>query len=572
MRKSNSKILYAAAVIAVLLLAAFVARGASVTRTESETIPTSPAPPLASIAYVPLDDRPANTYFPEMVAKASSIHLNEPAVQSLGTFTTAGSGKAIGLWLTGQSGQVDGAVISIGMLAYGGLVASRTGDQSYQMALNNLQSIKQFKQSNPDKPVYAFDTIQRLATTATDPQTMQYADEIREWAILTDEVNNLGMQEKKARLIVLEQQIPTNVLQDYLLARARNHEINSLMIDWVKQGIIDYLVLSQDDAAQHGLHRLERDSLQAQVHQAGVDNQVTFFPGADEVGTILVARMLLDKLHIHPSVAVLYSGIPGSDWVPAFEDIPLEDSIKKHIQAAGGTVATRPEQADLLLMVTTPSAKLKDAGGEQAEMTDFVKRIKSFVDQGKLVAITDAATDTNANILLVSQLRSNVDLPQLASYTAWGTPSNNIGSALGHALARTAYLKLSGQIQQNQAVTAAEAQSSILLSSFVTDYSYRSTVKSSASAYVDQLHGNSMNLGQLYPKVNEFVQNQLGFTVNAWYIKEFVNHSVPVYEQNGKVYQGQITNLKDFSVSLPWPRLYEVKAETDLQVEMKPRT
>lgn len=142
----------------------------------------------------------------------------------------------------------------------------------------------------------------------------------------------------------------------------------------------------------------------------------------------------------------------------------------KHIIAAGGTIARNPEQADLVLMINTPPVIANNAVLRQAELDRFVARIKTHLENGKKVAVTDVAFTNRADPELIKRLKETIDLPQLLAYTAWGTAGNNVGSALGQALARTAFIEIANQFGVPLIVSAAQAQVSLLLSSFVSDY------------------------------------------------------------------------------------------------------
>ncbi|MGF9905861.1 DUF4127 family protein [Brevibacillus porteri] len=554
-------------VISTLAMAALVTGMVPYTQTSTVAAKKASPKPIAKVALVPLDDRPVNTYFPQMSARAGGVEAIMPDEDMLGHFMTPGDGEEIGDWLIKQASKVDGSVISVSMLAYGGLVASRTDQQSYEDALSNIEAIKRLRDKNSKKPIYVFDTIQRLAVTATDPETLKYYEQIREWAILYDEVHNLGMTEKKDRLDQLEREIPESVLEDYLNARERNHKINSLLIDWVEDGTIDYLVLAQDDAAPTGLHRAERETLVKKAKELDVEDRVAIFPGADEVGTVLLSRFSLNEMRIHPKVAVEYSGIDGSEWTAPFEDTTFDVNVEKHIIAAGGKPVRDEDDADIVFMINSPKKKGQSNAERREDLDEFVEEIHDLLEEGKQVAITDVTITNKADPELIERLQEEVKLPELFAYTAWGTAGNNMGSALGQALQRSAFLEKGNQFGVPLTVDAAETHINLLLSSFVNDHHYRNEVMAEARNLVKELNGNEWNLGDDYDEVNDFVSDALTPHVEEWYENYFANQSLVIGKRGKNTFEGEIVELTDREIKLPWERLFEVFVGPEVKIE-----
>lgn len=98
---------------------------------------------MLKIAYIPLDNRPCNYDFILKAAKIKGIDIITPTEEKLGKFTTHGDVEYIRKWLMNLR-NVDYLILSIDMLAYGGLIASR------EMNLNVVpygfaESIREFK-------------------------------------------------------------------------------------------------------------------------------------------------------------------------------------------------------------------------------------------------------------------------------------------------------------------------------------------------------------------------------------------------------------------------------------------
>ncbi|QKY70217.1 DUF4127 family protein [Lentibacillus sp. CBA3610] len=516
---------------------------------------------LANLLMVPLDDRPANLYFPEKVGESAGVNIINPPEEMIGYYNTPGNSERVGQWLLENSERADGFVISTSMLAYGGLIASRTGEKSLDEAVDNIEVIKELKEKHPDKPVYVYDTIQRLAVTAISEESRKYYDLIREWAILYDKVHNLDMEEDRERLEELEQVIPESVLEDYLAARERNHEVNQQMIDWAEEGYIDHLILAQDDANPYGLHRAEREILADKAESLGVEDKVAIFPGADEVDVVLVSRFASQFYQESPSFYVEYGGIDGADWVAPLEDTPFDENVQKHIESAGGVITEDEGEADIHLMLNTPS---EESSEREADINGMIDRISGWVSEDKQVAIGDVLSVNRADEPFVEGLADQIDLSKIWAYSGWNTAGNALGITVGHAAARDAFLSQESGFGVPYYKETAEAHYEFLLHRFALDQGYKNVVKPDTDAFITEIGANPWQLGDDYDKVNHFVRDNLKDETEMWYEQHFKGKDVYIGSRGNKDFYTMIENLENVHVELPWPRTFETELEPEL--------
>ncbi|QDB79885.1 DUF4127 family protein [Georgenia wutianyii] len=511
----------------------------------------------ATLVVVPLDDRPANVYFPQMTAATADVATLFPPDELIGTFTTPGDGDAVGQWLLEQD-DADGYVVSVSMLAYGGLIASRTGvAATAEEARERVSVLRELREQNPGTPIFVYDTIQRLALSALGENAELYYTLIQQWAILTDRVENLGHEELRADLEAIRAQIPDDVLADYVAARERNHQINRMLVEWAAEGVVDHLVLAQDDAAPHGLHRAEREELRALVAELGVQDVVQIFPGADEVDATLVSRFVQQRNGTSPTVAVEYSGIPGADWVAPFEDTTYEENIERHVVAAGGTVVT--QDPDIRLMVNTPTA---EGGDRAADLDAFVARVAELQAAGEDVIVLDALEVNRAERALTDRLEESVELASLLAYSAWNTAGNALGIATGHGFARWSYLEsLPADVTAEEALEQAQVHVSYLLHRFVLDDRWKNDVQPAAYAAAQAGGWNVFGLTDEQAVVMEaFVAERLVPLTEEFHATHFAGRDVVVLPGVDGV-SATIGDLVSTHVALPWPRLFETELE-----------
>ena len=68
---------------------------------------------LATIAFVPLDDRPVTRQLPQLLGRIAGVPVLEPPKQLLGNYLDAGKPDAIMAWLNGtQATRADNFVVS----------------------------------------------------------------------------------------------------------------------------------------------------------------------------------------------------------------------------------------------------------------------------------------------------------------------------------------------------------------------------------------------------------------------------------------------------------------------------
>jgi len=491
------------------------------------------------LGLLPLDDRPCNLLFPRRIAQIAGVRLLVPPRRMLGRFTAPGDTQALSDWVLHAASEVEGLIVSADMLAYGGLVASRAGLVPERQALARVNALHRVRAARPDLAIFCSSVIMRLGITVDSEQAACLHERMRRWAQLTDQVRRLRHEEYGDELMRLEALIPPRLRSSYMRIRRRNHAVNTWAVQLVSDGVIDYLVLAQEDAATHGLHKFEQQMLSGAITSLGVQERASLHPGADEVAMVLLARYLCREHRRSPAVLPLYPSRRAEAVIPLFEDRPLRETVAAQVQAAGARAVAREAEADLVLVVHAPLSKQREARDARKHLTPqrvvdaTVAHVRSALRR-KPVAVADVAYCNGADPALVRALQRERLFSRLHGYAGWNTAGNTIGNAVAHGIARL----LSPQTPRSET-----AHRLFLFERLLDDYAYQSIVRQQAISRAGRLGLSPINLGSRRMELQRFVARRLGAMAHSIWRRNFAGAPPPV------------------RIRLPWPRLFEAEAK-----------
>ncbi|WP_200978885.1 DUF4127 family protein [Echinicola sp. 20G] len=487
------------------------------------------------VIFIPLDDRPPCLQFPVRMAEIASTTLITPPMGLLGNLQSPGKSDEIISWLLAQDyTDVKAVIIAADMVAYGGLVASRVQKVDQAIALERLKVLEAIKKLAPTVPVYVQSVIMRLAPTA-DGKNERYREALAKWA----EISVKEDESSKKDISELEKVIPLKALNDYQEARKRNLSVNKLMINYVKHGLIDYMILSQDDAKPEGVHVKEKQGLLADIKQAQLEDKIIVQAGTDEVAMLLLARMINESTGTFPKIKPVYSSQSMSEEIMPFEDRPLNITVSSHIKAVGGVPVSDEEEADLFYYVYT-SRKID--GASEA----FVKEIDQALQQGKrlIIADIDPVGDVQGGSgSFTSMLEEMGCMDKVYGYASWNTPGNTIGTALPQAILYFNGLKLANSDKQ-ETMKVKKSQYWFTLHRMINDYYYNNLIRSDLNRYFNQ-EGKSSTLGteEVVRKMEEMAKES---------IEDELAHLEKVFFGKDLSY-----TIQQIEFSLPWKRTFE---------------
>ncbi|MBD3291801.1 MAG: DUF4127 family protein [Armatimonadia bacterium] len=544
------------------------------------------------VIYVPLDNRPCNARFPGLLARMVDFELIMPPLDLLGEGRHEAQPGRIADWLLEPHGRVDCAILSLDMLAFGGLVPSRTMSVAPETALERLDVLGRLREHLGEAAIYAFDTIMRLSITADSPQTGQYWEPMRQYSELSYQVRTLGHDDQAERLQELEAQIPSEIISDYRAARERNHRVNMRAIDETAAHHIDFLALTQEDAAEFGPHRDEQERLLDRAASLNIEDRVAVYPGADEAGMTLLARFIHRHMLKTPTVRVFYSSEEGADRIATFEDRPLRETVEAHIAAVGAQLTDDPE-ADLLLAVNAPAEGKREDYERGAARDRRRRQVRSLLETAaehspQRVVLCDVAFPNGADEALMRELRhSDLSHHRLLSFGAWNTAGNTIGSTLAHGTLRLIALQDKGAFDLaqlladispmrylellNSLIDSERAHVEFLFGRFVDDWLYQSRIRPIVTEQVVQLlEASVFDLSSSYRQTERMVAQELSAAAGDLWTDHFLAQEMVQigFEQSRSSLV--LDALEETRVRLPWRRMFEVDLDFKFGLELVP--
>jgi len=497
---------------------------------------------MKPILLLPLDERPVNVRYPQMLAESAGLAVRVPPPDLLSAHHRPGQTEALVAWLERAAPAASAVIVSLEMLGYGGLIASRTTHEPLAAVLGRLEVLRRLKVAFPAVSVIGYNVITRVSDADSAIEEPAYwarhgADLYRYSQALDRRTQGQPVSDEVA---ALEARIPAAVRSDFLWRRARNHGLNLAALQLLTEGVLDRLVLSSDDTGVYGLPSREKRWLAEWADRLDLDDRLLMYPGADEVGSVLVARTVLAARGLSPTLQVVYAPSTGAEHVAPYEDGPVRQTVDRQIVATGLTavaadgqiwlgvaapVATRGER-DLSLLEPPEPAR-------ERALHELCVEAAVMRQGGRAVAIADVAYPNGADPALMTVLQQTLPLDRLAAYGAW----NTAGNTLGTVLAQAALYGLAATPAQRA------ARERFLVHRFLEDWGYQTVVRRDTRHWLQTEHG----LEEPTPATLQLTCDRI-----ARGLADCLMQLGPL---------GTRWRLAPDSVRLPWGRLFEVDFE-----------
>ena len=351
------------------------------------------------IAFLPIDNRPVcYTLAKDIAGIDREIEFFIPPRKLLGDLKRVADIKGLISWLENLP-QIDSLILSLDTLVYGGLIPSRRSKETLEELQTRLERIKPLLRN---KNVYAFSSIMRISNNNYNEEEKEY------WSEYGKKIFDYSFSGGVNR-----DDIPDEIIEDYLSTRKRNFTLNKTYLNWQKEGLFNTLIFSKDDCAEKGFNVEEAKELE----RLGGKTKT----GADEIPLALLARAIKKEIKIYPE----FLEPEYKNLISNYEDVSIEKSVSGQLELCGFKLSSR-EEADVILIVNN----FKEKQGELVMGWKTQPFDRDFVPPNRPYCIADVRFANGGDNAFVEQLLNKLDLKNFYGYAGWNTSANTLGSLL----------------------------------------------------------------------------------------------------------------------------------------------
>lgn len=351
------------------------------------------------IAFLPIDNRPVcYTLAKDIAGIDREIEFFIPPRKLLGDLKRVADIEGLISWLENLP-QIDSLILSLDTLVYGGLIPSRRSKETLEELQTRLERIKPLLRN---KNVYAFSSIMRISNNNYNEEEKEY------WSEYGKKIFDYSFSGGVNR-----NDIPDEIIEDYLSTRKRNFTLNKTFLNWQKEGLFNTLIFSKDDCAEKGFNVEEAKELE----RLGGKTKT----GADEIPLALLARAIKKEIKIYPE----FLEPEYKNLISNYEDVSIEKSVSGQLELCGFKLSSR-EEADVILIVNN----FKEKQGELVMGWKTQPFDRDFVPPNRPYCIADVRFANGGDNAFVEQLLNKLDLKNFYGYAGWNTSANTLGSLL----------------------------------------------------------------------------------------------------------------------------------------------
>lgn len=406
--------------------------------------------PEKTILFIPLDERFTTRSIVLNLARLikDDFMILTPPLELISHWKQPANASILFQWVHDQITSSCSAstscslLISTEQLIYGGLINSRISNTSLDELNSRLNTLVGFKREFGSKlRIYLSSVIMRIPAYNGDFEEPDYwaiyGRLIYLWSFYTDRYNVLHNPADEQQVQMLEKQIPSDILNQFIWRRARNYNLTYTLLHDYTKIYFERIWLTLDDNAEYGLNKAEERKLIQLINDPSVNisSKVNIYPGADEVSLAILSQIVVDnnkqQQSLAPTFTVRYRNVTTRNYIPNYEGAPLNESVLKQITAVGGHYVENETSVDILVLINNWSTQEQHEATETQTCEDY--STLDIKTNHSIVVYADVRYSNGGDICFSEWILNRTQFGTYA-YAGWNTNGNTLGTCLSNGV------------------------------------------------------------------------------------------------------------------------------------------
>lgn len=445
--------------------------------------------PRQDILLIPLDSRPANTQYAQMLGELGNAAVILPPAELWDNYLKPAPTEELMDWLERNSAGADKIIIFTNELINGSLIASRDA-ASYGDMEKQLDRFEEYLGKNKNKDMTVLFVLPRhLPSQFT--KLWDYRDSLTRWAEISHraETGPLGREEKtklQAKLTLLQKEIPPEVLKRYTQVYAESGLLVKRLVKFTGDSLIDELVIGLDDAAPYGLNIKLYNELKDEI-STYPEEKIKLLHGADDL-TMLVLAKKLGGLKKSLVFDLIWLYEQDEREVFPYEGVPAGQMIEEKIDYLGGR---RGEDGKFKVFIHSRPGDGENVAGR------LLEQIGANSKKDSILGLADIAYTNRADSELLAAVGANKVYRLVDTFAGWNTAGNSFGTVLAHSIIFDA---LNRRFPGNKKGLAVHRQFQAVR--IIEDYLYQGMIRESFNIWAQEEGIDTADFGPRWDEAN----------------------------------------------------------------------
>ena len=195
-------------------------------------------------------------------------------------------------------------IASLEMLLYGGLIASRTSNDSTTVVMERMERLLQYTKVYPNVQMFISNVVMRIPSYDGDFEEpwywADYGEDLFTYSFYLDKFQQMNNTDDYTTAMEAIASVPLSAVNEFTWRRQRNHNITMMLLEKMSsERPFHYFYTTLDDSAEYGFNIREAEEIRNYIadEEHGLNSIICpVYPGADEVHLVMLARYAVNQI------------------------------------------------------------------------------------------------------------------------------------------------------------------------------------------------------------------------------------------------------------------------------------